>query len=68
MQYLVSSDGRYQLVKYLIGMQDGSQFDKEKGTKNDSYSFTYGKIKSYRLEPLGEGAEMGVFGIDGEYY
>ena len=26
------------------------------------------KIKSYRLEPTGEGVTMGIFGIDGERY
>ena len=68
LQYITSEQGRFQLAKYLLASDNGDHFDKEKRTIKEGYNFDYHKIKSYRLEPLGEGNARGVFGIDGESY
>ncbi len=68
MQYITEEHGRYQLIKYLLSSDKGDHFDKEQQAPKEGYQFIHNKIKSYRLEPLGEGDNLGIFGIDGERY
>jgi hypothetical protein len=68
LQLITEEQGRWQLIKYLLNSDSGDHFDKEKGTKKEGFNFDHQKIKSYRLEPQGEGETLGIFGIDGESY
>lgn len=52
-----------QFLKYLLSAESGSHFNREKQSIKEGLNFGHGKVKSYRLEPLGE--EKGLFGIDG---
>jgi len=49
MQYLTADAGRFQLIKYLLAFEDGSQFDKEKKIAKSEIDFKYSQVKSYRL-------------------
>ena len=65
MQVVLAEHGRWSLVKYFLNSDTGSHFDKEKGELKQGVNFAWGKIKSYRLEPKGEGFYKGMLGIDG---
>lgn len=67
MQVLRHQNGRYQLLKYLISSDSGSQFDLQQEQPAAGYEFMYRKITSFRLEPL-DPNQMGIFCIDGESY
>lgn len=53
MQFTTEEQGRKELVKYLLASEKGDHFDRVKGCKKEGFNFGYGKVKSYRLEPLG---------------
>lgn len=55
MQLITSDHGRWQLIKYLLSSSNGDHFDKKTQSPKQGYEFDYNKIKSYRLEPFGEG-------------
>lgn len=67
MQVMKHEAGKYQLFKYLISSDSGTQFNLEEQRPADGYNFIHRKIASFRLEPL-DPNQPGLFCIDGEPY
>lgn len=65
MQLVTSLHGRWNLVKYLLNSETGAHFDRVTGTLKEGAQLAWAKVKSYRIEPQGEGVLRGLYGIDG---
>lgn len=51
MEYILESDGRTQLTKFLLSSSSGDHFDKNEDKPAKGMNFKYRNIKSWRLEP-----------------
>ncbi|KAL4470090.1 hypothetical protein ABPG72_008749 [Tetrahymena utriculariae] len=67
LQYLESSKGWGQLVKYALTFQSGSHFDKKTQLPAQGQKFTYKKIKAFRLQSVNQ-QDLGLLSVDGESY
>ncbi|EDK31399.2 diacylglycerol kinase (macronuclear) [Tetrahymena thermophila SB210] len=67
LQYLESSKGWGQLVKYALNFQSGSHFDKKTQLPASGQKFTYKRVKAFRLQSVNQ-QDLGLLSIDGESY
>ena len=53
-QIIRENMGRMQLMKYLLASGSGSHFDESTQNIKQGFRFEHFKVKSYRLQPLGD--------------